>query len=160
MSDVNNGGAPALPTMLASLCVDRAAEAIEFYRQAFGAREVLARITDGQGRVGHAELQIGDTVFYLCDEHPEIDILGPHSRGGSPVPFVLHVGDVDARVAAALAAGAKLVRPGADQFYGDRTGMVRDPFGFHWLVSTHVEDISEAELLRRAAELERRGAGG
>ena len=142
-----------LPTLIPHLGVKGAAEAIDFYARAFGAREILARIADGQGRVGHAELQIGRSVFYLADEHPEIDKFGPPSLGGSPVSFLLHVDDVDTLVQQAVSAGAELTQPVADQFYGDRTGQVKDPYGYSWTLSTHVEDVSEEEMQRRAAEL-------
>ncbi len=133
--------------------VKGAAQAIEFYKKAFGAKETLARITDGEGRVGHAELEIGGSELYLADEHPEVGLLGPQSLGGSHVMFMLRVDDVDAMIARAMAAGAKLTRPVADQFYGDRTGEVSDPFGYRWTLSTHVEDVSEEEMQRRAKEL-------
>ena len=132
------------------LIVDGAARAIEFYKSAFGATEVL-RMARADGRIGHAEVRIGDSHVMLADEHPEINARGPRTVGGSPVTFVLYVEDVDAQVERAVAAGAKLTRPVSDQFYGDRTGGVEDPFGHVWFIATHVEDVSPEELQRRSA---------
>ena len=137
-------------TVTPYLIVNDAARAIEFYKQAFGARETF-RMARPDGRVGHAEIKIGDSNVMLADEHPEIGARGPQSIGGSPVTFLLYVADVDAQVERAVKAGAKLVRPVADQFYGDRTGGVEDPFGHVWYIATHVEDVSPEELQRRAA---------
>jgi PhnB protein len=133
------------------LGVRDAAAAIDFYREAFGAEELLARITDEKGRVGHAELRIGHSVLYLADEHPEFGHLSPTTLQGSPVAFMINVPNVDEVVARAVAAGATLERPVQDQLYGDRTGTVADPYGFRWTIATHVEDVSEEEMLRRAA---------
>ena len=132
------------------LIVDGAARAIEFYRQVFGATEVL-RMDGPDGRVGHAEIRIGDSHVMLSDEHPEIGARGPRSVGGSPVSLMVYVEDVDAVVNRAVEAGARLTRPVADQFYGDRTGGLEDPFGYTWNVATHVEDVSPEEMQRRAA---------
>ena len=132
------------------LIVDGAARAIEFYKQAFGAVETFRMEAPG-GRVGHAEVKIGDSHVMLADEHPEIGARGPRALGGSPVSLTLYVEDVDATVARAVEAGAKLKRPVADQFYGDRTGGVEDPFGHVWFVATHVEDVPYEELKKRAA---------
>ncbi|MBI1789007.1 MAG: VOC family protein [Acidobacteria bacterium] len=137
-------------SVTAYLIVKDAAGALEFYKQAFGATEVL-RMPDPSGRIGHAEIQIGDSKVMLADEFPERGHRGPESVGGSPVSFHLYVEDVDATVDRAVAAGAKLVRPVANQFYGDRTGGVKDPFGHDWYIATHVEDLSPEELQRRAA---------
>jgi PhnB protein len=133
------------------LIVKGAARAIEFYQRAFDAT-VLFRMDQPDGRVGHAELRIGDSRLMLADEFPEIGASGPEAIGGSPVTMFLYVEDVDATAARAVAAGARLTRPVADQFYGDRTGGVTDPFGHVWLLATHVEDVSPEELQRRAAE--------
>jgi len=132
------------------LIVKGGARAIEFYERAFGARE-LFRMGQPDGRVGHAELEIGDSRLMLADEHPEIGARSPQSIGGSPVTIHLYVEDVDAIVARAVGAGATLTRPVADQFYGDRSGGLTDPFGHLWFVATHKEDVSAAELDRRAA---------
>ena len=137
-------------TVTPYLIVDGAARAIEFYRQAFGAEETF-RMEGPGGKVGHAEIKIGDSHVMLADEHPEMGARGPQSFGGSPISLVLYVEDVDATVSRAVEAGAKLTRPVANQFYGDRTGGVEDPFGHAWYVATHVEDVSEEEMKKRAA---------
>lgn len=134
------------------LIVDGGARAIEFYKQAFGATELM-RLPGPGGKIGHAELKIGDSMLMLADEYPEMNCRGPHHVGGTPVSLVLYVPDVDAVVARAVAAGAKLVRPVADQFYGDRTGTLEDPFGHSWNVHTHVRDVSQAEMEKAAAEM-------
>jgi len=134
-------------TVTPYLIVNAGAKALDFYARAFGAIERL-RI-DAGGKIGHAEITIGDSCIMLADEHPEIGALGPTTVGGSPVSLHLYVEDVDAAVARAVAAGATLVRPVADQFYGDRSGTLKDPFGHQWTLSTHVEDVSEAEAQRR-----------
>ncbi len=133
------------------LCVKDGARAIEFYERAFGAKEIY-RMMQPDGRVGHAELQIGDSRIMLADEAPEVGARSPQSIGGSPVTIHLYVEDVDATVARAVEAGARLTRPVKDQFYGDRNGGVVDPFGHVWFVSTHVEDVPPDELERRAGE--------
>ena len=102
------------------------------------------------GKVGHAEMKISDARIMLADEYPDMDFLGPQARGGSPVHLHVYVKNVDATMQRAVAAGAKLLRPVEDKFYGDRTGTVQDPFGHVWHLSTHIEDISAAELRRRA----------
>jgi len=131
------------------LIVKGGAQALDFYARAFGAVERL-RI-GGDGRIGHAEITIGDSCVMLADEHPEIGALSPTTVGGAPVSLHLYVEDVDAVVARAVAAGATLTRPVADQFYGDRVGGITDPFGHRWSVVTHKEDVSPEELQRRAA---------
>ncbi len=132
------------------LIVDGAARALDFYKRVFGAQERM-RMPGPGGKVGHAEITIGDSVLMLADEHPEMGARGPRALGGSPVSVVLYVEDVDATVKAAVAAGAKLLQPVADKFYGDRSGTIEDPFGHHWHVSTHVEDVPPDEMGRRAA---------
>ena len=131
------------------LIVRGAAEAIEFYKRAFGATEML-RMADPQGRVGHAEIKIGDSVIMLADEHPAMGYRGPRSLGGSSVSILLYLEDVDAVFERAVKAGAKAQRPVMDQFYGDRSGTLEDPFGHMWTVATHVEDVPPEELKRRA----------
>ena len=131
------------------LIVHDAAAALDFYKKALGAVETVRMPAPG-GRVGHAEIRIGDSVVMLADEHPEMGAKSPRTIGGSPISLMVYVEDVDARVAQAVAAGGKLVRPVADQFYGDRTGGVDDPFGYHWYLATHVEDVPPDELKKRA----------
>ena len=109
------------------------------------------RLADPGGKVHHAEISIGDSRIMLADEHPEIQALSPKTVGGSPVSIHLYVEDVDRAVERAVAAGAKLVRPVADQFYGDRVGGIEEPFGYRWFVATHKEDLTIEEIRRRAA---------
>jgi len=132
------------------LIVEGAAAAIDFYVRAFGAVEVM-RIPGPNGRLGHAEVRIGDSHLMLADENPEMGFRGPKSGGGNAVSLVLYVPDCDAVIERAVAAGATLTRPPADQFYGDRSGGFTDPFGHSWYVSTHVRDVSEEEM-RAASE--------
>jgi PhnB protein len=134
------------------LIVDGAADALEFYKRAFGATERM-RMPGPGGKIGHAEISIGGSVIMLADEHPEMGARGPGAFGGSPVSLMLYVPDVDATVKNAVAAGAKVIRPVEDKFYGDRTGTIEDPFGHHWHVGTHKEDVPPDELARRAAAL-------
>ena len=140
------------PRLSPYLCVDGAAKAIEFYTSVFGAKGRM-RIPAPGGRIGHAELQVGDALIMLADEHPEMQFVGPKKVGGTPVTLSLYVEAVDEVFARALRAGAKSVRPVADQFYGDRTGQFEDPFGHRWSVATHVEDVSPEEMAKRAAKL-------
>jgi PhnB protein len=132
------------------LIVDGAERALDFYRKAFGAIELFRHKTPN-GKVGHAEVRIGDTVVMLADVHPDFDAHGPAHYGGSPISLHVYVEDVDAVAQRAIAAGAKVKRPVADQFYGDRLGTLEDPFGHTWHISTHLEDVSADELDRRAA---------
>ncbi|MGH9670678.1 MAG: VOC family protein, partial [Terriglobales bacterium] len=132
--------------------IQGAAAAIEFYRKAFGATE-LVRMAQPDGRIGHAELRIGDSVVMLADEVPEMGYRGPKSLGGTPVSILLYFDDVDAVVARAVAAGAKLTREVKDQFYGDRSGVIEDPFGHLWTIATHKEDVSPEEIDRRMAAM-------
>jgi PhnB protein len=134
------------------LIVADGAAAIAFYRDVFGAR-LRMRLDGPDGKVGHAELDIGDSLVMLADEHPEMGALAPSSIGGTPVGLHLYLEDVDAVVAKAVAAGAILKRPVDNQFYGDRLGSIVDPFGHLWHVSTHVEDVSPEEIGRRAAAM-------
>ena len=131
------------------LIVKGAAEAIEFYKRTFGATELM-RMADPQGRVGHAEIRIGDSVIMLADEHPAMGYRGPRSLGGSSVSILLYVPDVDAVFERALKAGARAQRPVQNQFYGDRSGTLEDPFGHVWTTATHIEDVPPEELERRA----------
>lgn len=138
-------------TVTPYLCCKDAAAAIDFYKKAFGATEVMRMENDG--KVGHAELQIGDSRVMLADEFPEMGFLSPKTVGGSPVMIHLYLDDVDATANRAVAAGAKVTRPVADQFYGDRGGQLEDPFGHKWYVSTHKEDLSPEEIEKRAAAM-------
>lgn len=131
------------------LAVKQAADAIEFYRRAFGAKERM-RLTTPDGKVGHAELEIGDSVIMVADESPEMDFRSPDPSHGPGVLLHLYVKDVDASVRRATDAGAKLLRAVEDQFYGDRSGSVRDPFGHAWHIATHKEDVPPEEIDRRA----------
>ncbi len=142
------------PQVAPYLCVDGAAEAIDFYSSVFGATE-RTRMAAPEGKIGHAELQIGDSVIMLSDEFPEMDHRGPRAVGGTPVTLSIYVDDVDAVFAKALTEGARELRPVEDQFYGDRSGQFEDPFGHRWSVASHVEDVSPEEMGRRAAEVAR-----
>lgn len=134
------------------LCVRDAARAIEFYKEVFGATESM-RIGEPGGKVGHAELKIGDAHFMLADEFPEINFVSPLSLDGSPVTMMVYVEDVDATASRAVAAGAKELKPVEDQFYGDRAGKFADPFGHIWMIATHKEDVLPEEIERRVAAL-------
>jgi PhnB protein len=143
-------------TITPYLSIKGAAGAIDFYKKAFGATEVM-RMAQPDGRVRHAELQVGDSRVMLADEFPEMDFRSPHSIGGTPVQLHMYVKNVDTVVSQAVAAGAKLVRPVQDQFYGDRSGTVADPYGHVWHVATHKEDVSMEELRKRAAAQHKKG---
>lgn len=136
------------------LIIDGAARAIEFYRRAFDAKELI-RIPAPNDRIGHAEIKVGDSVIMLADEHPEMDARSPGHYGGSPVTLLLYVTDVDKQFKQAVDAGATEVRPVADQFYGDRSGTLKDPFGHSWHLSTHKEDVSMEEMARRMAAMQK-----
>ncbi len=135
-------------TVTPYLIVKGAAEAIEFYQKAFGAQELM-RFADPAGKVGHAEIKIGNSPIMLADEFPEMGFRGPQSLGGSTVGIVLYVEDVDRWFDRAIAAGGKALRPVKDQFYGDRSGTLTDPFGHVWTVATHKEDVAPEEMHRR-----------
>jgi PhnB protein len=130
------------------LIIKNAAAAIDFYKRAFGAKERLRMEKDG--RVGHAEIEIGDSCVMLADEHPEIGAHSPEHYGGSPVSLMVYVTDCDAVYKQALAAGAKSDREPADQFYGDRMAGVLDPFGYKWYLGTHIKDVSPKEMEQHA----------
>lgn len=132
------------------LVVKDAARAIDFYKEAFGATELMRY--DDNGRVGHAELRIGEGLVMLADEYPERGFTAPASSESSAVSMMLYVRDVDSVVERAEKAGATIERPVADQFYGDRTGGIMDPFGHHWHIATHVEDVPPEEMAERAAK--------
>lgn len=130
------------------LAIRDAARALEFYKQAFGATE-LFRLPMPDGRIGHAEMRLGDSVVMLADEFPEFGVRSPETLGGSPVSLHFYVEDVDAFFRKALAIGAREREPVTDRFYGDRSGQLEDPFGHRWWISTHKEDVAPEELQRR-----------
>lgn len=134
------------------LIVHDAAAAIDFYTRAFGAEEVL-RMNTPQGKVSHAEVRIGDSHVMLADEHPEMGARSPKTIGGTACSFLFYCEDVDAQFQQALAAGATEKRPVQDQFYGDRSGIVEDPFGHSWSISTHQEDLTPEEIEARIAKM-------
>jgi len=138
-------------TVTPYLVVDGAANAIDFYAKAFGAEEVM-RMPMGD-KIGHAEIRIGDSHVMLADEFPDQGHRGPKSYGGTSVSLMVYLPDVDTVFARALAAGATEERAVVDQFYGDRSGTLRDPFGHRWMISTHVEDVSAEEIQRRMAKV-------
>jgi PhnB protein len=122
-----------------------AADAIEFYKKAFGAKEIMRMPMPG-GKLGHAEIKIGDSHIMLADENPESGIYAPQHYGGTPVSILLYVEKVDAVFNQAVSVGAKAIRPPQDMFYGDRTSSITDPFGHSWYIHTHVKDVSSAEM--------------
>jgi len=140
----------------AYLIVDDAVKALDFYARAFGAQE-LYRLPMG-GKIGHAEIRIGDTQLMLSDEWPEMDALGPNKRGGPTASFVIYGPDADAAWQRAVEAGAKPDRPVKDEFWGDRMGTVIDPFGHKWTLGTHVRDVSPDEMKKAMAEMATQGS--
>ena len=140
------------------MIVKDAARAIEFYKKAFGAIELM-RMTQQDGRIGRAEIKIGDSPIMLADEFPEMGARSPETLGGSPVSVLLYVQDVDAVFNQAVAAGAKVTRPVKDQFYGDRSGGVTDPFGHQWHIATHKEDVTPEEMKRRQEAFFKKAGG-
>ncbi len=132
------------------LIVSDGSRAIDFYKQAFGAKELFRM--ENHGKISHAEIQIGDSRIMLADEHPDMGARSPQAFGGSPVSILLYVEDVDAFVKKSVAAGGKLVRPVEDKFYGDRSGSIEDPFGHAWHIATHIEDVSPEEMDKRTAD--------
>ncbi len=137
------------------LIIDGAAAAIDYYKTAFGATELFRM--EHEGKIGHAEIKIGDSPIMLADEHPELNHVGPKTLGGTPVGIMIYVDDVDTIFKQALAAGGVEFKPLQDQFYGDRSGTLTDPFGHLWTVATHKEDVSPEEMDRRMAAA---GGGG
>jgi PhnB protein len=136
-----------------------AAQAIEFYKTAFGATELM-RMPGPDGRLGHAEIRIGDSAVMLADEFPEMGVRGPQSLGGTSVSLMIYVADVDMVFPQAIRAGGKEVRPLTDQFYGDRSGTLEDPFGHKWTIATHKEDVPPEEMQRRHDEFMKKQGGG
>jgi len=141
------------------LIINGAADALEYYKKAFGATE-LFRMPAPEGKIGHAEIKIGDSPIMLADEFPEMGYKSPKSLGGSPVSIMIYVDDVDTVFKQAVDAGGKEQRPIKDQFYGDRSGTLEDPFGHVWHVATHKEDISPEEMERRAKAASAAASGG
>ena len=132
------------------LVISEAAKAIDWYKQAFGAQQTLRMEDPSTGKIGHAELKIGDSYIMLADEYPDMGYRSPKTLGGAGISLLLYVKDVDGTVKQAVDAGAKLERPLQDQFYGDRTGTIQDPFGHVWTIATHIEDVSPEEMLERS----------
>ena len=145
-------------TVTPYMILSDATEALDFYNRAFGAT-LEHKITGPDGRSGHAEIRIGDSRIMLADEFPEMGCRSAKTLGGTPVMIHLYVADVDEFCERAVAAGAKLIRPIADQFYGDRSGGLEDPFGNVWWVATHIEDVAPDELARRAEQAMRQSGG-
>ena len=139
-------------TVTPYLTINKAVKALEFYKKAFGATETF-RLLLPDGRLGHAEIRLGDSMIMLSDEFPEYGGKAPETLGGSPVSIHLYVDDVDAFVKKAVAAGAKERKPIMDQFYGDRSGQIEDPFGHLWWVATHKEDVAPEGLQKRVREM-------
>ena len=139
------------PQVTPYLIIDGADAAIDFYTKVLGATERMRMPSPG-GKIGHAELELGDSLIMLADEHPEMGIRGPKTVGGTPVTMHVYVEDVDSVFERALNAGATATREVKDQFYGDRSGQFEDPFGHRWSVASHVEDVSADEMTKRAAE--------
>jgi PhnB protein len=138
------------PGITPYLCIKGAASAIDFYKRALGATETM-RMPHSDGRIAHAEIKIGSATIMLADDFPEMGVRSPKSLGGTPVTLHMYVQDVDALVTKATAEGLKVLRPVEDQFYGDRGGKFEDPFGHHWWIATHKEDVAPEELAKRAA---------
>ena len=139
----------AQQTLRAHMTVHDAKAAIAFYVKAFGAVEAFRLVEPGSGKVGHAEIRIGDSILMLNDEYPDFGAKSPAATGGSPVAFHIQVADADKAVDRAVKAGATLVRPVQDQFYGDRSGMVACPFGYRWFLASPKEVVSAAEMQKR-----------
>jgi PhnB protein len=138
------------PRVIPYLSIDGATAAIDFYKNVFGAKERV-RMPAPEGKIGHAELELGDSVIMLADVFPGMGAPSPKTLGGTPVSIMVYVEDVDTVFDRALKAGAKAERPVENQFYGDRAGQFEDPFGHKWFVATHVEDVAPEEMAKRAA---------
>jgi PhnB protein len=139
-------------TVTPYLIVKGAAQALDFYQRAFGAQESV-RMPGPEGKIMHAEIQIGDSKIMLADEFPQMGAVSPQTIGGTPVGICLYVANVDALYQQAVAAGSKVERPLQNQFYGDRSATLVDPFGHKWTIATHVEDVSPEEMQRRMAAM-------
>ena len=132
------------------LSIKGAAAAIDYYKEVFGATE-LFRMPGPEGKIGHAEIKIGNSPIMLADEYPDIEFVSPQTLGGTPVGLMIYVDDVDTMFKQAISRGAKEVKPLQNQFYGDRSGTLKDPFGHVWTIATHVENVAPEEIERRAA---------
>jgi PhnB protein len=141
------------------LVLNNASQAIDFYKKAFGAQEIM-RMPGPGGKIMHAEIKIGTSPIMLADENPQMNARSPKTIGGSPISIYLYVENCDEIVKRAVDSGAKLVRPVENQFYGDRSGGVEDPFGYQWYIATHVEDVSPEELKKRAEQMHKHAGGG
>jgi len=139
------------PRVIPYLIVDGGTAAIDFYSSVLGATERM-RMPAPDGKIGHAELELGDSLIMLADEFPDMDAHGPKAMGGTPVSLLVYVEDADAAFDRAIQAGAKSLQPVEDKFYGDRSGRFEDPFGHRWDVATHVEDVPPDEMAKRAAD--------
>jgi PhnB protein len=146
-------------TVTPYLIVRGGAAAIDYYKAAFGAEETV-RMSGPGGTIGHAEIRIGDSVVMLADESPAGGWRSPQSLGGSSVGLAVYVDDVDSRFNQAIAAGGKVIKPLANQFYGDRSGTLVDPFGHQWTLATHIEDVAPEEMKRRMDEMMKKGGCG
>ena len=140
------------------LIIKGAAKSLEFYTKAFGATEIM-RVPAPEGKVGHAEIKIGNAIIMLADEFSEMNHRSPQSLGGTPVSIMIYVKDVDSFVSRATAAGAKVLQAVENKFYGDRSGTLEDPFGHHWHFSTHVEDVPPEEMAKRAEKFMKQQGG-
>jgi len=141
------------------LFIRGAATAIDFYKNVLGAKERM-RMPGPDGKIMHAELQIGDSVIMLADENPQIGAKSPETLGGTSSSHHVYVENVDITTQKAVSAGAKLVRPVKDEFYGDRSGTIIDPFGHMWSIATHIEDVSQEEMKKRMAKVMSQSASG
>lgn len=146
-------------TLTPHIILKNASEAIEFYKKAFGAEEVF-RMPTPDGKIGHAELKIGDSMLMLCDEYPEMGCLSPQTIGNTPVTLSLYVENADDVFNTAIAAGATVKMPLADQFWGDRYGQVADPYGHCWSICTHIKDMTPEEIAKASAEAFSKGDCG
>lgn len=147
---------PGYHSVTPYLVVNDAAAALDFYKRAFNAEEVM-RLPTPDGKIGHAEVKIGDSHVMLADEFPHWGRVGPKTLGNTPVSLMIYVEDVDARFEQAVNAGATVLRPVVNQFYGDRSGSLEDPFGHQWTIGTHVEDVPNDEIARRMASMSAEG---
>lgn len=152
MSEKLQNPPPGFHSVTPYLFIRGAAEAIEYYKQAFGAEEVF-RMPGTDGKIMHAEIQIGDSRVMLADENPEAGVASPATLNGTSASLMIYVEDVDQSFEQAIAAGGKVYRPVADQFYGDRSGCLTDPFGHVWTISTNTEELTPEEFQKRVEDL-------